>query len=247
VSKKRSPRANVIICMPTMSHVPIETLESLMNVWQSAHDAKLTSSRPLIHPCSFVDDARNRLLERVLNLDDPPATHIFWMDSDMVIPANTIPYFVERNLDVIAGLYFQRGAPHSAVAYYETEEGPYVIDRIAPIEIDRLYNVDAVGFGCVMINLNAYRTLMEKYEGPVHVGTGRAPRLPVQRQSEDFYVCRRMREQGYNIYLDSSVMCGHVRSQVITFTEHKALRDRPLVPEEKAREILATHPELPFS
>ena len=61
-----------------------------------------------------VDIARNRIVETALKY--PAVTHLFFMDSDMRFPPESLRRLLERDLPIVSGTYFARGdtpVPHA--------------------------------------------------------------------------------------------------------------------------------------
>jgi len=76
-------------------------------------------------------------------------------------------------------------------------------------EKDSLIEVDATGTGCLMFDTRIFRELQPPWFKFTLTADGR----PI---GEDFGFCSRLREEGYKIFVDTSVKCGHLSTLEIT-------------------------------
>jgi GT2 family glycosyltransferase len=137
---------------------------------------------------------------------------LLMMDDDMVVPPDA-PELLAAALE---------GDPGAAVAgalYYSRDEiRPMVADHwssgdttrasIPPFDDRTPTSVDAVGFGCVMIRVQAFRMLTPPYFGAQIYIESDAARARLC--NEDFLLCERFRQNGYRVLLHPAVRCGHV-------------------------------------
>lgn len=96
------------------------------------------------------------------------------------------------------------------------------VEKGGIIEVDEktgLWLVDAVGTGFLRLSRRAIRTLWHEHEEQEytnHSARGKPARLAFQvkvsfgdLQSEDFYICRKLRASGIKTYIDPSIVIGH--------------------------------------
>ncbi len=167
---------------------------------------------------SLIYDSRNRLLDvaRQSGVD-----RLLWFDSDMLIPMNAMRMLsddIDAGCDIVSGLYFKRKTPGGPVIYSEC-----CIQKIAPDQLlptatpyedypkDQLFEVEAFGFGCVMMTMEAVEKLVDKF--------GAMPFMPVGGFGEDLSFCMRARQAGIKLWCDSRVRLGHVGLKVYTGEE----------------------------
>lgn len=160
------------------------------------------TERTLIH------SARNMLAYSFL---DSGCEWALWMDADMDLPVNVIPYMVEkaRQLDTkfLTGVYYQRkGKQHLPVIWRKLPE-PVAGNPLEKLPGDLHHfvippettplEVDACGFGCVLM----HRSILEKMKKPF---------FDIKNDlSEDFYFCIKAKEAGFKLWADPSFECGH--------------------------------------
>jgi hypothetical protein len=152
--------------------------------------------------------ARNGIVDSVVNSDAPDDASIFWCDSDVILPADAITRLAVQKKDFISGIYFQRRKPHfPLIATFNGKVFHWVMkwpeNTIAPI--------DGCGFGCVLTSVGMLRKLG-------------APWFKFETFSEDFDFCLKAQKEGYQLYVDTGVICGHLQEpEPATFDDFKKL------------------------
>jgi hypothetical protein len=170
--------------------------------------------RKLQSPGDFVavtgmpyDHARNACVQQMLQ---GGYEWLFFLDSDVICPPETIHRLMHWGQPVVSGTYFRRSPPHGvAVAI---KNGQWVSQM--PPENTPLMEVDFVGAGCLL----AHRSVFERHypESPpgkpwFHWKVDQAGHVPAgEALSEDFEWNRKIRNMGYKILLDTGIKCLHV-------------------------------------
>jgi hypothetical protein len=151
-----------------------------------------------------IDDMRNKFVDTALKAGHD---YLFFNDDDTLLPPKALERLLERNLDIVSGLYYRRVPPLDPVAFVDD---PTVGGTgIAPIKSHGtgLMPVDYVGAGCLLIS----RKVLEAIQYPWFKWSRNDQRIPLpERISEDLYFCKKAREAGFQIHLDASVRCLHV-------------------------------------
>jgi len=156
------------------------------------------------------DAARNAIVGSVVSAEPgsgcEDADAIFWCDSDVILPPHVVTSLAKADKDFITGIYFQRRPPHwPLVAHFNPKGGSdetgsfnwftgWPDNVIAPI--------DGCGFGCVLTSVRMLRSM------------GSGPWFTFQKFSEDFDFCLRAKEAGYQLYVHTGVVCGHLADPV---------------------------------
>jgi len=132
---------------------------------------------------------------------------VFFLDSDVIPPRDTIIRLISRQQPIISGVYCRRSPPHGIPVYIKNRQWG---NGFAP---NKLIEVDVVGAGCLLI----HRSVLEKMP-PIDAARGKrwfdwrvdCPNLPEgEAMSEDFSFCLQARKHGWKVILDTSVMCRH--------------------------------------
>lgn len=155
----------------------------------------------------YIDSQRNSAVDAILK--DKEATHIFFVDSDMVIPKDALAKLFKKDKDIVSGLYFHRNPPHKPHLYRLVGEGLETIDDYGD---GNLLECDAVGAGCLLIKKGVFENLA----GKVKVVEGVSQFfVTTPTVGEDIFFCELAMKGGFKVYCDTSVKCGHIELSVI--------------------------------
>lgn len=160
------------------------------------------------------DRNRNVILEQALTQD---FDYILWLDADMLYPHDIICKYLERDFDIMGCLYFKRAEPFEPIGYVKgTKPGKYkpLDPRLLPP--NEVIEVDALGFGGLMISMQTYRDLGDekwmRYSDNFH--------LPFEtdepKLTHDFMLCEKARAIGKTILLHTGVRPAHLGQIAIT-------------------------------
>lgn len=153
---------------------------------------------------AIVDGAQQVLADWLLMLDDDMIVDIEGSDS-----ATDAYSFIERLIshqkDICGILYFQRGGECAPVVFKKSGENGY-----RPIDDDEiehgLQRADVAGGGCLLINMKVFDKLKFPYFEPeITWGT-------------DIQLCRQAIEKGFEVWVDTSIELGHLRTEKIIIT-----------------------------
>ena len=185
-------KPKVLVGIPTTGEMNVEAVKCLM---QLEHDGVVD-----IISNSLVYDARDKIaMDAIENNCD----YIMWLDSDMIYPANIISKLMSHNKDLCTGIYCKRVEPYTPCIYKLNEDK---LVAYTDYEENKLFKVEAAGFGCMLTKVSALKKIYEKFGGfffPVN-GIG----------GEDLSFLRRAKDLGYELWCDSSIVCGHIGYQI---------------------------------
>ena len=196
--------AHFVIAVPSHDVVPVDFAFDL---------ARLTSYTTAAVPdgvivglmglkATYIHAARNDLIEAAIVAG---ATHILWLDSDMRFPSSTLMHLARRNKPVVGCNYAQRVVDPKYVAIKEV--GKPGVRCATTAESEGLEEVEALGFGCLLLRLDALEGMPDPNEVPwfqnVYLGDG-------EWMGEDVHFCKLLREAGHKIYVDHD-LSKHVR------------------------------------
>ena len=203
-----SAKTSVAFLCPVAEAVDASVFQKALAIVSTASKHGYTVEYVGVTERTLIHSARNLLANSFVATDCEWA---FWMDADMDLPANVIPYMVEKAKELgtkfLTGVYYQRkGTQHLPVIWRkepELENGgklealPMDLHHfIIPPETMPL-EVDACGFGCVLM----HREMLEKMEKPYFNISNDL--------SEDFYFCIKAKKAGFKLWADPSFECGH--------------------------------------
>ena len=156
---------------------------------------------------SLIYDARNRLAKQAV---DDGFDRMLWLDSDIMFEPDLMLRLAEHldnGLEYVSGLYFKRQYPTAPVCFktitQRTEDKELITEALLYEDYpkDQLFEVDATGFGAVMVSVDLIKRIKDKYGLPF------SPQLGL---GEDMSFCWRAKQVGAKLYCDSSIKLKHV-------------------------------------
>jgi len=175
------------------------TFGPLWIVEQPDFDKSLLLARGILN----LDTERNQLVKDAL--EDPRTTHIFWLDTDIIIeepedPNQALRMLLACNAPIAGGLYRAKQKTGYFYAMWKKAEGQEgYIPTAGWTPGANWINVDAIGLGCCLMK----REVFEKIPYPWFKWDKPHP-------SEDFYFCQQLIEHGYEIRVLTDVKCSHI-------------------------------------
>jgi hypothetical protein len=200
---EESKKPHIKICIPHWGSCSFEwskrTFAPLFVAPQQDFDKSLEMARGILN----LDTERNELVKSALS--DPTVTHIFWLDTDVIIeepedPNQALRMLLTCNAPIASGLYRAKqkhGFFYAMWMKNPVGEGYLSIKEWTPGS--NWIKVEAIGLGCCLIK----REVFEKISPPWFKWDNPYP-------SEDFYFCEQLRKSGYDIRVLTDVKCSHV-------------------------------------
>jgi Anp1 len=126
---------------------------------------------------------------------DSGASHILWLDSDMMYPVTVAETLLQHRQDVVACNYSTRTEPIKGVAYKRIGDWDSWLKpgNTTP----RLQEAAGVGMGCMLTSTQVYEKLEKPWFEVSWVDEYN------DFIGEDFYFCVLAREAGYKVMIDS--------------------------------------------
>lgn len=188
-----------LIAIPTSRDIEIQCAASIIGMEREGRIG-------VFCPQSYsIDASRNLIVEHALEIG---YDYIMWIDSDMIIPKNTLIQLLSHDKDIVSGVYAYKllptaGQGRNAVAKRFKKDAKDTYEDISLSEIresERLMEIDGVGFGCVLTKVDVFKNIKKPWF------------RYTPTMGEDIYFCRKAQKAGYKVYLDTSIKCGHVGS-----------------------------------
>ena len=207
----------ILIAIPCQREVPTEFFLSMIGL-QTVEQTEIS-----VVANSLVYTARNALALKAI---DESFDYIFWIDSDMVFPRDTLVKLYEcaekNNLDYVSALMFTRAMPCEPIFYKQVlwEQDPKtgaVIKHGAEKYFDyprndRPFEIGGSGMGCVLMKTSVVKEIAERFQC--------SPFEPMPFLGEDISFCWRLGRLGHRMYCDGRVKVGHVGSYVYKEETH---------------------------
>ncbi len=183
----------ILIAIPSARYIETECIESLFAMERTGHVEMLI-------PKSYSVDVGRNIIAKYAQ--ENGFDYILWVDSDMIIPRNTLTRLLSHDKDVVSGVYSYKVLNNDEVVakkFMDEERTDYGNLKIKAIQNSSgLIEVDGFGFGCVLTKVDIF----DKIPFPWFIYT--------QDMGEDIYFCRKAQNEGYDLWLDTDVICGHI-------------------------------------
>lgn len=141
------------------------------------------------------------------------------VDTDMVLPDDTISRLISHNKDIVGGLAFTAGM-NSAMrptlhVIREGEDGLPYVDILWDYPPDSLVEVDGTGGACLMVTRKAAQAVWdargEDHKMPwfafgMHNGV---------EIGEDIGFCLTAQKVGFKTYVDTGLIVGHIKPRIL--------------------------------
>lgn len=151
-----------------------------------------------------LDDMRNGIVREALKAG---CTHLIMMDTDQIYDVSTIPRLLAHNLPIVGCLVYRRYPPFDPLMFEGTRKKYTVIKKWNEGEPVK---VDATGTGCLMFDMRIFKILPAPW-----FKTIRNEETGEVEEGEDFYFCAEARKAGLDIFVDTSIPCGHLSQMIV--------------------------------
>lgn len=177
----------ILIAIPTNKYIEKECFQAIYDLDTEGLDCQL-----YIQSAYAVDVAREKI---VIEAKKRNAEYIFWVDSDTIPPKNALKDLLSCNKDIVSGIYaFKYMDSDDAVVMRINGDHYENITVTELLQGERIKEIDACGFGCILTKTDVFREQNFIYD---------------TRRGEDTYFCEKAKVNGYKIYVDNRVGCGH--------------------------------------
>ena len=194
---KKDDKVNkkILVAIPTAKYIEVETFKSL---W----DLEVPDGYELDFQYFFgysISQIRNLIADWAKRYD-----YLFSIDSDIVLPRDTLTKMLAADKDIISGLYIQRiPNTHTLEVYMDTQNGGCTNIPYRLIKDRGLVEIAACGMGCALIKSEVFRKMPYPHffykEAINHADT----------VSEDVFFCMKARQNGFVVWADTSIECDH--------------------------------------
>lgn len=138
---------------------------------------------------STIAAKRNLIIRKFLDAD---AEWVLFVDSDQAPEPGTAMHLLEVGENIVSGLIFQRVPPHAPCSGQMDDDGQArPLEAISPAT-KPVVEVDWTGCGCLLVRRSVFEALEPPWFEHTEPGAG-----------EDIYFCKKAREAGFTIYVDT--------------------------------------------
>jgi hypothetical protein len=142
---------------------------------------------------------------------------LFFLDSDVLVPAETVMRFINYRVPIISALYPQRYPTFNGVDLVykpcifnegRDAQGNAVTADVGEFQFGQILEVAYAPSGCMLIHRSVYERLLQNGIRDFYEWTMKPMSNPHGR-SEDFDFCAKARSVGYKILVDTGVQATH--------------------------------------
>lgn len=209
--------SRILIGTPFKESAPDDYIKSLVDM--------VIFTQAKGHEIEFVNehgglfDARDRVCRKTMR---EHFDYMLQLDSDMTFPPDALCKLLERDKDVITGVYVGKGENHKPVLFTELHKddensGPYGLKHgLNELMKDDVFEVKGCGAGFLLVKEHIIRImLIHKHEWfRPYAGLG-----------EDVSFCQRCTELGVKIYADRTIPMGHIKYTQYTLEDWTGVED----------------------
>jgi GT2 family glycosyltransferase len=207
MSKKNNskPKDKIIaIGIPNTGYIDYRTVARLIN-FKVPYGYRFNFS---FMANSLVYTAREAMAEYAIKAE---ATHLLFVDSDMIPPHETIDQLLKADKDIISAMIFKRSYPYQPCFYSkcrmngDKKTGELIPILEGPMEPETwpkegVFEMEGVGTACTLISIKVFKKLEKPWF------------FPLPNMGEDLAFCIKARQAGFKIWTDFGLDCGHVSS-----------------------------------
>jgi GT2 family glycosyltransferase len=158
---------------------------------------------------TLIYNARNQLANLAV---EGGYTHIFFNDSDVIIPPDTLEKLIKIDKPIVSGVYYCKTPPKHWPVVLKNKSGIWEYWVNHP---NHIFEADGVGMGCCLIKTDVIKALGKQCFNPTTELTG-----------EDMAFCQRATQKGFKIYVDPSVQCAHITNYYVTQQDYELALSR---------------------
>lgn len=151
-----------------------------------------------------IDQVRNLAAKYSLDL---AYDYVLCVDSDIIMPNDSLVKLLNADKDVISGVYTQRKEDVHIVEVYEHREHGAILN----IPYEKMmrhgmepFRVGGFGFGCVLVKTKVFRGMEWPYFDYRNAEDWK------DTVSEDITFCMQAEQKGFELWCDPSIHCPHV-------------------------------------
>lgn len=215
---KKSVTKRILVAIPTSKYIEPETFKSIF-------DLEVPDGYTLEFQHFYgyqIDQIRNLIAEWAKHYD-----YLFSVDSDIVLPKDSLRKMIDADKDVISGLYIQRIPNTHTLEVYMDQNGGVVNIPYEMLKDAGVVEIAACGMGCALIKGDVFR----KIEYPHYFYTSALDHR--NTISEDVFFCLKARNNGFTVWADTTIICDHKGT-----TMYQVNQELPSVPVPVAQNTL---------
>ena len=187
----------VLMCIPYTGYIPPQAAYSLPPMACYARSKGIEIDM-LPVGLSLIYTARERAADTLIQ---GGYDALLFIDSDMAVPANMLVKLIEHDKDIVSALAFKRFPPYEPCIFKKCDREGTEFWLDYP---KGLIEIQGVGMACTLIKRKVFESVPKPWF------------FPEPKIGEDLAFCIRAKEQGFKIFCDTELICGHCTTEVVT-------------------------------
>ena len=193
----------LLIAVPTFENIAPETFKSIYDL-EKIPGWNFEFQFVKGYDCTV---ARNKIAKMAI---DQGYDYVLMVDSDIILPSDTVVRFQELDQDIILGYYPRKDGKgfadiyRSGIGYHD--DNRVSMEDLRTASVNRL-SIKGGGFGCAFIKTSVFNELKFPYFSYVTYPDS-------AMLSEDLYFCTTARNRGFDIFVDARVRCRHIGRKI---------------------------------
>lgn len=170
-----------------------------------------------------IDTLRNDIVKKALDIG---STHLLMCDVDQVYPVHTVTRLLSHGLPVVGASVSRRYPPFDKIIL-RINKDTNSYDSVDDWKDGELLECDATGTGCILYQMDVFKKIPEPwFEFVTDDETG-------MTIGEDIYLCQKIKNAGYKIFVDTSVEVGHLTTMVVNQKTHDLYKSMKCAQQQK--------------
>jgi hypothetical protein len=148
--------------------------------------------------------------------------YIMWIDSDVVFTPDHFFKLLQDDKDIASGLYMMADNTHYATVedwddefFLKHGHFQFLNREMVQAKQGKLFTADYTGFGWVLIKKGVFESLQYPWFQPVWTEYNINGKIVRDFTMEDVAFCKMIKEKGYDVWIDPSVIVGHEKMVVL--------------------------------
>ena len=197
MSSLTTENINILIAIPTFDSILPDTFKSIYGLY-IPEGVSCFFDFVRGYDCA---KARNDIAKEALkyNFD-----YVLMIDSDIIVPSNALQNMLETHVDICLGVYPRKNTKDETVELFKLGYDNF-IETYHMSELEKfnsIFEVKGGGYGCALICTKVFKNITFPWFRYVTYSNGFV-------LSEDNYFSDKISSEGYKIYCDPRVKCGH--------------------------------------
>jgi len=203
---------SVLIGMPTRNLVQAQTVTTLFSL-SATPDTRISLA---VRLGSVIADKRNLICKDAIKRGDD---YVFFVDSDVQFPPDTLTRLLKLDKDVVGALYFRTFHPYEPNITEKVQvDGKTKLQVPLTWDRERPFKCWSIGTGTMLIKTSVLKALQEKLNSEWF----KFDRIDGIPAGEDVFFCNEAGKAGFEVWCDPRIKTYHWDNYGFSIDEYNA-------------------------